>query len=45
MTTSIHIDFNRLGSPKIISYNCNCNPNRKIFMTIKPLCDLHNDSP
>ena len=31
-------DFNRLGLPKMNSYNRNCNPNRKIFMTIKYLC-------
>ena len=26
------------GFPKINSYNRNCNPNRKIFMTITHLC-------
>ena len=30
-------NFNRLGLPKINSYNRNCNPNHKIFMTITHL--------
>jgi hypothetical protein len=35
--TKSRSNFNRLGLPKINSYNRNCNPNRKICMTITHL--------
>ena len=36
--TKNRVNFDRLGLPKINSYNRNCNPNRKIFMKITHLC-------